>query len=264
MSTSGKGQAGEQLQRQALRLLQAGQNAPAVACRLGVSKRSVFRWKAAHAQLGKKGLVPKAPGRPPKLAAHQTRLLVGMLKSGFLSLPQFPRGDPSAKNLVGLLVEFGISYHSRHVDRVLTRLGGVYTPGVGWSYQPKASRSVKRSPGRPAHPRLSAKQARWVAKRLEENLKRLAEAWASYHQKLAGAYASRTQIKKAWIEDRRAVWCTPRTLQRLILKELGTRCDLVYLRQFLKQLGWQRCVAFGWLPQGGLRRFATRGSETGT
>jgi transposase len=264
MSTSGKGQAGEQLRRRALRLLQTGQRAPVVAHRLGVSKRSVFRWQAAHAKLGEKGFVPKSAGRPPKLAAHQTRLLVGLLKSGFLSLPQFPRENPTSKNLAGLLVEFGISYHPRHVARVLTKLGGAYTPGVGWSYQPKASRSMQRPPGRPVNPRLSAKQARWVVTQLEENLKRLEEAWASYHRKLAGAYASRTRIKKDWIEDRREVWCTPRTLQRLILEEFGMRCDFIYLRHFLRQIGWERCMGFGWLPRGGLKRFAPRGNETDT
>lgn len=56
-------------------------------------------------------------------------------------------------------------------------------------------------------------------------------------------------------------WCTPSTIHQMIWEKLGCGCDVIYLRRVLKQLGWQRSVGFGWLPKGGISRFAVIGHE---
>jgi len=248
----------EQRRRRAIKLLEDGQKPAAVAQQLGVTLRSVLRWKAQYERDGKEGLVRKSPPGHPKLATRQEQQIGEMLRSGDLQQGSQHFDKATPLNIANFFWKhFGVLFHPRYIPRFLTRLGGVYEPNVGWRYQQAGitPRPSKRLPGRPPNPRLSEKQIRQLVKQLEQRLRRLEEAWELRNRKFKAAYSSRTSIEQTWVADRRESWCTSTTLQGIILEELGVEYDVIYLRRLLKQFGWQWYTGFGWLPKGQTSRF---------
>jgi transposase len=134
-----KGSAGEleRRRRRAIELLEKGHAPVDVARMLGVDRRSVRRWKAAHRERGSKGIEARpTPGRPPKLDGRQRarlerRLMKGARAAGYESdLWTCPRiADVIAE-------EFGVFYHPNHIGRLLRSLG--------WSPQRPQRRALER------------------------------------------------------------------------------------------------------------------------
>ena len=127
MRTHGSASELEQRRRKAVALLKEGCSPQEVVKRLGVSLRSVFRWRKAVEEHGTRALaaVPH-PGRASFLSDDQKedlveRLVEGAQSQGFdTDLWTCPR--------VKVLIErlYGISYHVDHVSRLLRSLG--FTP----------------------------------------------------------------------------------------------------------------------------------------
>ena len=137
MRPPGSAQELERRRHRALAMLAAGDQPVEVAQRLGVDRRSVRRWKAAHRAQGLRGVRAKpAPGRPPKLTAKQRGqlerlLLKGAEAAGFATpLWTCPR--------IATVIErhFRVHYHVDHIGRVLHALG--------WSPQQPARRAIER------------------------------------------------------------------------------------------------------------------------
>lgn len=137
MRTHGSAEQLERRRRKAVALLDKGCSPLEVVRRLGVSLRSVFRWRKAVEESGPQALaaVPH-PGRASFLSDDQKedlveRIVEGAQSEGFDSdLWTCPR--------VKLLVErlYGVSYHVDHVSRLLHSLG--FTP------QKPSRRAVER------------------------------------------------------------------------------------------------------------------------
>ncbi|MCZ7564501.1 MAG: IS630 family transposase [Burkholderiales bacterium] len=130
----------EELERRRLRalaLLDEGLLPSEVARRVGVDRRSVRRWKAAARKHGEAAVRARAaPGRPPKLKAHQKRRLEALLLKGPLATG-FDTDLWTCPRVTELIKErFGISYHVDHVGRLLHDLG--------WSPQKPARRALER------------------------------------------------------------------------------------------------------------------------
>lgn len=128
----------EKRRQHAINLLHEGYQPVVVAKILGVDRRSVRRWKAAHRKEGKKGIqaVP-APGRPPRLDQHNLKklekvLLKGSQKAGF---PTDLWTCPRITTLIHSL--FGVQYHVDHVGKLLHALG--------WSPQKQERRAIERN-----------------------------------------------------------------------------------------------------------------------
>jgi len=137
MRPPGSPQELERRRHRALALLAAGDAPVDVAHRLGVDRRSVRRWKAAHRVHGVQGVRARpAPGRPSKLTARQRAqlervLLQGATAAGFATpLWTCPR--------VAAVIQrrFKVRYHVDHIGRVLHALG--------WSPQQPARRALER------------------------------------------------------------------------------------------------------------------------
>ena len=130
----------EQLERrrvQAIALLKKGFTPVEVARRLGVDRRSVRRWRAAHDEAGRAGLAARpAPGRPPKLDAKaqsklERKLVRGARACGFATeLWTCPRVAKVIRR------EFGVKYHVDHIGRLLR--------SMGWSPQKPERRARER------------------------------------------------------------------------------------------------------------------------
>ena len=128
----------ERRRHQAVALLQQGLLPVEVARRVGVDRRSVRRWKAAHRQQGRRGLQAKpATGRPPRLTpSHKRRLETHLLKgakgAGFATdLWTCPRIAELIRT------KFGTRYHVDHIGRLLR--------AMGWSPQRPARRARERN-----------------------------------------------------------------------------------------------------------------------
>jgi len=127
MRTHGSAEDLEQRRRKAVALLDQDCSPQEVAKRLGVSLRSVFRWRKAVADGGAAALaaVPH-PGRASFLSEDQQEDLVERLVEGAQS--QGFDSDLWTCPRVKLLIErlYGVSYHVDHVARLLRGLG--FTP----------------------------------------------------------------------------------------------------------------------------------------
>lgn len=127
----------EQRRQRAISLLQEGYQPVDVANLLGVERRSVRRWKAAHHKKGEKGILARqASGRPPKLHGNDFRkleraLLKGSKKAGF---PTDLWTCPRVAQLIQSL--FGVRYHVDHIGRILHDLG--------WTPQKPERRAIER------------------------------------------------------------------------------------------------------------------------
>jgi transposase len=127
----------ERRRQRAIALLDKDHAPVDVARRLGVDRRSVRRWKAAHRKRGAKGIEARpTPGRPRKLDRRQRmrlerRLLRGARAAGYESdLWTCPR-------IAELIAEeFGVTYHPDHIGRLLRSLG--------WSPQRPQRRAAER------------------------------------------------------------------------------------------------------------------------
>jgi transposase len=120
-----------------MELLADGYDAGEVAQRVGVDRRSVRRWKAAHREGGEAALSARpVSGRPAKLTARQrqeleTLLLAGPEAAGFATdLWTCPR----VRDLIRS--RFSVRYHVDHIGRLLRSLG--------WSPQRPQRRAVER------------------------------------------------------------------------------------------------------------------------
>ena len=127
----------ERRRYRALELLADGYDAGEVARRVGVDRRSVRRWKAAHREGGEEALKARpVSGRPPKLSALQRTeleeaLLAGPVAAGFATdLWTCPR----VRDLIWK--RFRVRYHVDHIGRLLRTLG--------WSPQRPQRRAVER------------------------------------------------------------------------------------------------------------------------
>jgi len=117
----------ERRRHRAIALLKDGRPPVDVARLVGVDRRSVRRWNAAHRMQGPAGLAARpVPGRPSKLTARRRErleavLLRGAEASGF-------EGDLWTCPRVAQVIRqrFGIRYHVDHIGRLLRSLG--WTP----------------------------------------------------------------------------------------------------------------------------------------
>lgn len=147
----------EHRRQRAIALLEEGHQPVEVATLLGVDRRSVRRWKAAHRKKGPKGIQAKpAPGRPPRLDRHDLKrlekaLLQGSQKAGF---PTDLWTCPRVAHVIHTL--FGVHYHVDHIGRLLHALG--------WSPQKPERRARERNEEAIRHwvkvewPRIKKKQ----------------------------------------------------------------------------------------------------------
>ena len=124
MNTSRTTAERERQRRQAVALDKQGCSAAQIARQLGVTSRTVRRWRQAYRRRGEAGLhVKKAPGAKPKLNAYQRhglrrRLLAGASTQGFATdLWTCPR--------IARLIEqhYGVQYHVDHIPYVMKSLG---------------------------------------------------------------------------------------------------------------------------------------------
>lgn len=127
----------ERRRHRAMALLAEGHSPVEVARMLGVDRRSVRRWKAAHHHQGGQALRARlASGRPPKLIPRQLRqveraLLKGAKAAGFATdLWTCPRVAQVIAR------RFGVQYHVDHLSRLLRALG--------WSPQKPQRQAVER------------------------------------------------------------------------------------------------------------------------
>jgi transposase len=107
-----------------------------VAHMVGVDRRSVRRWKAAHLAGGDEAIKAKPAGRPQKLGNKaqkelERKLLKGAKAAGF---PTDLWTCPRIAQLI--LTYFGIRYHVDHIGRLLRSLG--------WSPQKPQRRAIER------------------------------------------------------------------------------------------------------------------------
>jgi transposase len=127
----------ESRRRKAISLLSAGTTLSEVARRLNTTITSVFRWKQAHRRGGKSALAAKPiPGRPRKLNEVECRRLLDVLLKGAVACG-FPNEFWTLKRIARVIrKEFGVSYHSNHIWRVLRRFK--------WSCQVPERRALQR------------------------------------------------------------------------------------------------------------------------
>ena len=144
MRPYGTAQQLEKRRRQAIQLLKAGKNLPAVARALSASVSSVFRWLRTYQEKGSRGLRPQpTPGRPPRLSKSQKSQLAKVLLKG-------PRASGYRTDLwtlkrVAKVIdqEFGVQYHPCHVWKLLA--------SIGWSCQKPERRALQRDEEEIAH-----------------------------------------------------------------------------------------------------------------
>ncbi len=127
----------ERRRKRAIRLLQEGYAPVEVSERVGATRRSVRRWKAAFRRRGQKALrAQPASGRPPKLDVRGRRRLERTLLKG-AKAAGFPTDLWTCPRIVQVVRrQFGVSYHRSHLGRLLRSLG--------WSAQRPERRAIER------------------------------------------------------------------------------------------------------------------------
>lgn len=127
----------ERRRQRAMALLDEGLAPVEVAKRVGVDRRSVRRWKAAHRRGGRRALKAKpAPGRPPKLASENRERLEEILLAG-AQAAGYPSDLWTCRRVAEVVSHrFGVDYHPGHVARLLHSLG--------WSPQKPQRRAIER------------------------------------------------------------------------------------------------------------------------
>jgi transposase len=128
MRPAGSPEVLESRRLRAVALLKQGLQPVEVATRLGVDRRSVRRWKAAHRRGGERAIRAKpAAGRPPKLTRPHRRQLEKILVRGAQDAG-FPTDLWTCPRIACVIRErFAVDYHVDHVCRLLR--------AMGWSVQ---------------------------------------------------------------------------------------------------------------------------------
>ena len=131
----------ERRRQRAIGLLKGGHAPVDVARMLGVDRRSVRRWKAAHRKRGAKGIEARpTPGRPPKLDARERAQLERLLLKGARAAG-YESDLWTCPRIAELVFEqFGVVYHRDHIGRLLRVLG--------WSPQRPQRRAAERDEAR--------------------------------------------------------------------------------------------------------------------
>lgn len=127
----------ERRRKRAVELLSEGLAPVEVARMVGVDRRSVRRWKAAHQRGGVVGLRAKpAPGRPSRLQRETKAALEEVLQRG-AQAAGFPTDLWTCPRVADVIrSRFGVHYHADHVGRLLHSLG--------WSPQKPQRQAVER------------------------------------------------------------------------------------------------------------------------
>ncbi len=108
----------ERRRRRAIKLLEEGLFPVDVAARVGVDRRSVRRWKAAHREKGHEALkaIP-SPDRPPKLTVRDRARLEKLLLKGARAAG-FSTDLWTCPRIANLIYRrFGVRYHVDHITR---------------------------------------------------------------------------------------------------------------------------------------------------
>lgn len=131
----------ERRRRRAIALLDKDHAPVDVARMLGVDRRSVRRWKAAHRKRGAKGIEARpTPGRPPKLDRRQRSRLERVLLKG-AQAAGYESNLWTCPRIAEVIAEqFGVSYHPDHIGRLLRSLG--------WSPQRPQRQAAERNEAR--------------------------------------------------------------------------------------------------------------------
>lgn len=128
---------GKQLERRRQRAIALGRAPVEVARLVGVDRRSVRRWNAAHRKQGAGGLAARpVPGRPSKLSVRQREQLETMLVRG-AAANGFESDLWTCPRVAQVITRrFGIGYHVDHIGRLLRSLG--------WTPQRPTRRALER------------------------------------------------------------------------------------------------------------------------
>jgi transposase len=128
----------ERRRQRAIALLEKGRGPVDVARMLGVDRRSVRRWKAAHRKGGVKGIEARpTPGRPPKLDGRQRAQLERVLLKG-AKAAGYESDLWTCPRIAEVISEqFGVAYHRDHIGRLLRALG--------WSPQRPQRRALEHN-----------------------------------------------------------------------------------------------------------------------
>lgn len=137
MRVPGSAKVLESRRRRALELVEQGLSLNAAARRIGCAASSVMRWLRAFRRHGQEGLeVRRAPGRPPRLSAHQRRLLLKQLLRGPMA-HGYPTELWTTRRIAEVIERrYGVRYHPNHVSRLLGQ--------CGWSCQKPERRARER------------------------------------------------------------------------------------------------------------------------
>lgn len=124
MRTPENGKEAERRRRRALKLVHEGLSSAEVSQQLGVTARTVRRWKENYRRAGAEGLkTRRAPGQPCRLSASQRRDLVQRLLRGAVS-QGYLTDVWTCPRIVGLIErQYGVRYHVDHMPRFMTMLG---------------------------------------------------------------------------------------------------------------------------------------------
>jgi transposase len=124
--------------KEGVRLLQSGgMNQAQIARHLGVSEKTISKWKKALENDGPKALqARKASGRPPKLSKTDKKNLIQKLEQGALA-SGFPTEQWTQARVQKVIErEYGVHYHRDYISRLLHSLG--------WSVQRPDPRAIER------------------------------------------------------------------------------------------------------------------------
>jgi transposase len=124
MRPAGSAEELERRRERALKLLGQGHAPVEVAKMVGVDRRSVRRWKAAHREGGREAIAAKpVPGRPTKLSDKQRERLQSILIKG-AARAGFPTDLWTCPRVAQVIeTKFGVEYHVDHVVRLLHAMG---------------------------------------------------------------------------------------------------------------------------------------------
>lgn len=128
----------ERRRMEAARLLRKGMNPAEVAREVGVNRQSVYRWVEQLDAKGRSGLKKAGrAGRKPRLSENDLAKLERALERGPEALGYANELWTTGRVAELIEQEFGITYHSAHVWRILRRMG--------WSCQRPTGRAIERN-----------------------------------------------------------------------------------------------------------------------
>jgi transposase len=118
----------EQLRRDAVKRVEAGESPEAVASGLGINRRTIYRWLSAYHYGGTQALEAKPiPGAPPKIDAKQMAKLARMIRDKTPLQFKFEYALWTLAIIRELIArQFGVKLSEVSVGRLMKRLG--FTP----------------------------------------------------------------------------------------------------------------------------------------